>query len=119
MTASDDPVVALFDLDGTLADHNGELRRRLELMRAPEEAEYPEGSLGMDRSPEYIRERMIAIRSNPGFWINLPVLPRGFEILEEAHRQGFQIEVVSKGPRHAPIAWMEKLQWCDRHLANF
>jgi hypothetical protein len=45
----------------------------------------------------------------------LPVLATGFEVLEEAHRLGFQI----KGPRHSPIAWMEKLQWCDKHLAGY
>jgi hypothetical protein len=118
-TNADDPVVALFDLDGTLADHNGELGRRLALMRAPEEPESCYAELGNDVPPEHLRERIRAIRNNPGFWINLPKLSAGFEILEEAHKLGFQIEVLSKGPRHAAIAWMEKLQWCDKHLAGF
>ena len=75
--------------------------------------------LGFEASPEHVRERIRAVRGNPGFWINLPVLSAGFDVLEEAHRIGFQIEVLTKGPRHTPIAWMEKLQWCDRHLAAF
>ena len=113
------PMVALFDLDGTLADHNGELRRRLHLMRAPEETGETLVDVGLDRMPQHIQERVRAIRGNPGFWINLPPLRAGFEILEATHNLGFQIEVLTKGPRHSPIAWMEKLQWCDRHLAGF
>jgi 5'(3')-deoxyribonucleotidase len=115
----DTPIVALFDLDGTLADHTGELTRRLARMRSPHEPEIVLEEFALDRAPEYLRERIRTIRSNPGFWVNLPVLTAGFEILEEAHARGFQIEVLTKGPRHAPIAWMEKLQWCDRMLANF
>jgi len=119
MTEPENPIVALFDLDGTLADHDGELRRRLEPMRSP--AEPPDVPVGVawETAPQYLRERMRAIRGNPGFWINLPPLRAGFEVLEAAHRLGFQVEVLTKGPRHSPIAWMEKLQWCDRHLAGY
>lgn len=113
------PIVALFDMDGTLADYSGELCRRLELMRSPHEPEKPSPHYVWEQVPDYLRERMKAIRDNPGFWVNLPPLDAGFQVLEEAHRLGFQIEVLSKGPRHSPIAWMEKLQWCDRYLERF
>jgi 5'-nucleotidase len=119
MTEPEVPIVALFDLDGTLADHDGELHRRLELMRSPAEPSDVPADFSRGSEPEYLLERRRAIRNNPGFWINLPPLRSGFEILEEAHRLGFQIEVLTKGPRHSPVAWMEKLQWCDRHLANY
>ncbi len=36
MPDPENPIVAIFDLDGTLADHSGELRRRLESMRSPQ-----------------------------------------------------------------------------------
>lgn len=119
MTDADKPIVALFDLDGTLADHNGELRRRLDRMRSPGEPSDLPAAISWETAPEYLRERMKAIRGNPGFWINLPPLQAGFEVLEAAPRIGFQIEILTKGPRHSPIAWMEKLQWCDRHLAGY
>lgn len=119
MSTEDNPIVALFDMDGTLADHNGELLRRLDLMRSPDEPATDLSASSWDSQPEYLRERIRVIRSNPGFWLNLPVLAAGFEVLEEAHRLGFQIEVLTKGPRHSPIAWMEKLQWCDKHLAGY
>jgi 5'(3')-deoxyribonucleotidase len=119
MDERDDPIVALFDMDGTLADHNGELQRRLGLMRSPQEPEVNLKEFGLVDQPEYVQERTRAIRGNPGFWIGLPILERGFEVLEEAHRLRFQIEILTKGPRHSPIAWMEKLQWCDKHLARF
>jgi len=119
MNNEDQPIVALFDMDGTLANHTGELHRRLELMRSPHEPGIALEDFAWGSQPEYIQERVRVIRSNPGFWINLPVLARGFEILEEAHRLKFQIEVLTKGPRRSPIAWMEKLQWCDKYLAGF
>jgi 5'-nucleotidase len=119
MNGADEPIVALFDLDGTLADHNGELLRRLDLLRSPGEPDIELSSADWAGLPRYVQERVRIIRGNPGFWIELPLLRAGFEILEEAHRLNFQIEVLTKGPRHSPIAWMEKLQWCDRHLAGF
>jgi 5'-nucleotidase len=119
MIEPQNPIVALFDLDGTLADHSGELRRRMELLRSPGESPDALKAFGWDEAPDYLRERMKTIRSNPGFWINLPPLEAGFAILEAAHGLGFQIEVLSKGPRHSPIAWMEKLQWCDKHLTDY
>jgi 5'-nucleotidase len=119
MTEPEKPIVALFDLDGTLADHNGELHRRLDQMRSPAESLDVPFQIAWETAPGYLRERMKAIRGNPGFWINLPPLRAGFEILEAAHSLGFQIEILSKGPRHSPIAWMEKLQWCDQHLAAY
>jgi 5'-nucleotidase len=119
MTEPETPIVALFDLDGTLADHNGELHRRLERMRSPAESPDVPFEPAREAAPGYLRERTKAIRGNPGFWINLRPIRAGFEILEAAHRLGFQIEILSKGPRHSPIAWMEKLQWCDRHLADY
>ena len=119
MNEGDRPIVALFDLDGTLADHNGELLRRLDVLRFPGEADVELSSADWAGLPGYLQERVRIIRGNPGFWIELPKLRAGFEILEEAHRLNFQIEALTKGPRHSPIAWMEKLQWCDRHLAGF
>jgi 5'(3')-deoxyribonucleotidase len=113
------PIVALFDMDGTLADHNGELQRRLDALRSPSEPDIDIAVADWAELPSYLQARIRLIRGNPGFWIDLPMLRAGFEILEEARRLDFQIEVLTKGPRHSPIAWMEKLQWCDRHLSDF
>src|SRR4051812_43782804 len=93
MSVEDDPIVALLVLDGTLADHMGELQRRLELIRSPGEPKIDPTAFGWVEQPAYFRERIRLIRGNPGFWINLPVLAGDFEILEEAHRLGFRIEV--------------------------
>src|SRR5689334_2500047 len=119
MADQENPIVALFDMDGTLADYSGELRRRLELMRSPHEPESEFHEFAWDEYPDFLRERIRAIKNNPGFWINLPPMLAGFEILEEAHRRNFQIEILTKGPRHSPIAWMEKVEWCDKHLAGY
>ena len=76
MADSDSPVVALFDLDGTLADHNGELDRRLAQMRAPEEPLHSYMELGFEASPEHVRQRIRAVRGNPGPWAWSCVKPR-------------------------------------------
>jgi len=117
--AEPQPVVALFDMDGTLVDYWGELCRQLALLRSPEEPNADPASFNWEQTPDHLRERMRLIKNSPGFWLNLPVWSAGFEVMEEAQRLSMQIEVLTKGPRQAPIAWMEKLQWCDRHLAGF
>ena len=53
--------IALFDLDGTLCDYEGELIRKLEEIRSPRELPYL-GSLG-DSAPEYIKKRLNLIRA--------------------------------------------------------
>ena len=111
-SGSENPIVALFDLDGTLADYSSELRRRLALMRSPNEPESSTQEFGWGQTTDYIHERKKAIQRTPGFWINLPPLEAGFAILSMAHELGFQIEILTKGPMHASIAWMEKLDWC-------
>ncbi len=113
------PVVALFDMDGTLVDYWGSLCRQLRLMRSPHEPAVDPDAFHWEQTPEYMRERMRLVKNSPGFWLGLPAWPPGFEILEEAKRLGMQIEILTKGPTQAPIAWMEKLQWCGKNLCEF
>jgi 5'-nucleotidase len=117
MIGAERPVVALFDLDNTLADFWGEMCRRLQLLRAPQELAAEPVPYEEDL-PAHIKERMRLVKNTPGFWLNLPIWKPGFEILEEARRLGMQIEVLTKGPRHTTIAWTEKVQWCQRNLGD-
>jgi 5'-nucleotidase len=111
-------VVALVDMDGTLADYTGELNRRLGLMRSPHEPELPQSGFAWDGEPEYIKERMQVIKGNPGFWTKLPPLTDGFEVLDAIQSIGYSIHILTKGPRYAPIGWMEKLTWCEQHIKH-
>lgn len=109
--------IALFDLDGSLADYEGQLRKDLEALRAP--GEPPLGSPWEDehRLP-YIAARMRLIKSQPGWWLSLPPIPRGLRVFEAAREMGFNCQVLTKGPSGHPLAWAEKLQWCDQHLGT-
>ena len=49
--------IALFDIDGTLADYDGALLSALNRIRSPYEPELNE--LDRDKEPEYIMKRMV------------------------------------------------------------
>src|SRR5262245_14872695 len=101
--------IALFDLDGTLADYDAAMRRDMRLLQAPGE---PEWDPAKDREAEYLKERQKLIRRQPGWWESLERYPPGFEILSEARALNFQCHVLTKGPASAVSSWTEKLLWC-------
>lgn len=109
--------VALFDMDGTLADYDGGMRDALLELAAPGEPT-PLVSWDDDVTPAWLRARMRLIKSQVGWWRGLAELPIGFEILRAATRIGFDVHVLTKGPRTTPNAWTEKLQWCQDHLGS-
>lgn len=108
--------IGLVDMDGTIADFNGEMRHSLEKLRAPEEPEIPEDLWELEGLP-YIRDRMQMIKSQPGWWLDLPTIPSGFTVVDMAIEVGYEINILTKGPRAHPTAWKEKLEWCERHVA--
>jgi hypothetical protein len=112
-----DDKIALFDMDGSLADFDGALRAQLEMMRAPSEPPIPDNLWDMEREL-YIKARMRAIKAVPGFWLNLPPIQRGFEIYRMATAIGFTNEILTKGPKSHALAWAEKLQWIQKHFGT-
>lgn len=107
--------IALFDMDGTLADYEGRMRRDLRRLSAPGEAEF---ALHDHRAPRYFAARLDLIKAQPGWWSGLPHLELGFEILNVARELDFHIEVLTNGPHNTPAAWMEKVQWAQKHIAR-
>jgi 5'-nucleotidase len=107
--------IALFDLDGTLADYSGAMLRDMRLLQAPGEPEYKERD---EDEPEHLRQRAALIRRQPGWWENLDKYPPAFEILAIARELKFQCHVLSKGPTSASGAWTEKLRWCQKHVPD-
>lgn len=109
--------IALFDLDGTLADYEGAITRDLKKLSAPSEPiDDVNAGLNHDESLPWMKERMHMIRNQPGWWFNLEPHPPGFELLQMAIDIGYDIHVLSKGPRTKPWAWKEKLEWCQKFL---
>lgn len=105
--------VALFDMDGTLADYERRMRRDLRRIRAPGD---PDFALHDHSAPRYFGARLDLVKAQPGWWLALPRLPLGFDLLALAREAGYQIEVLTMGPHNTPSAWMEKVQWAHRHV---
>jgi len=116
-------LVALFDMDGCLVDYDHQLRADLMLIASPgaELNTLVSGkSLWELEELPYIQRRMDLIKSQPGWWKNLPVIEQGLLAVAAARTVGFQIDVLTKGPRSKPLAWSEKAAWCLEHgLTNY
>jgi 5'(3')-deoxyribonucleotidase len=110
-------LIALIDMDGTVADFDGAMVRELQKLAAPGEGPFL-GPDGQYLDLPHIRARRKSIRSKPGFWRSLPTYAPGFEIMAMLKTQGFQCHVLTKGPRNEPAGWTEKVEWCRRHLPN-
>lgn len=125
MTPMDNDRVALFDLDGTLADYNTAIYRDLKKIRSPGEDLY---EIYNDNLPEWYFARIKMIRRVPGWWENLGKIELGFQLLEAAIETGFMIHVLTKGPGSKvdddtdniddAASWSEKLRWCRKHLPS-
>lgn len=107
--------IALFDLDGTLADYDGRMRRDMETLQVPGEPDFPVH--GPD-APDYFWARQDLIKAQPGWWLRLSKLSLGFDILKLADELGFEIQVLTKGPHNTPSAWMEKVEWCRENIGE-
>jgi FMN phosphatase YigB (HAD superfamily) len=108
--------IVLVDMDGTLCDHDGAMKRDYERLRSPNEPPY--ASFFDDNAPEYIRNRIRMIRNQPGWWENLEELKFGFDILDLARKLGFKIHILTKGPHSSPNAWTEKVKWARKHVGD-
>lgn len=106
--------IALFDMDGTLADYDKAMRRDMQRLQSPDEIPY----VGGRHEAEYMKNRMDLIRQQPGWWRSLERYEPGFEILEAVLEADFQCHVLTKGPRRAKSAWTEKVQWCEENVRD-
>lgn len=103
--------IALFDLDGSLADYELALTRDLRSLQSPAEEDLTDDLWGAEKHG-YINHRMRMIKTQPGWWLRLPRIEMGFEVVREAQRIGFEVQVLTKGPGSLPAAWKEKVEWC-------
>ena len=106
--------IALFDLDGTLADYHSALKRDLELIRSPLEPALDDISL-LKKEP-HLEARRHMITSQVGWWLKLEKFKLGWDILTEVKKLGYSVVVLTKGPNSKFSAWSEKVEWCNRQL---
>lgn len=114
MTASDK--IALFDLDGTLADFVAGMRKEMIPLHSPGES-WDYDTYDQENEPDFMRARRRLVKNRPGFWRNLPLYQPGFKLLTLAVNIGFHITVFTKAPRNQPSAFAEKAEWCIEHLS--
>lgn len=118
--------ICLVDLDGTLANYEGAIRRDLSLSLSSLELQNEEllnkirdGDLQeLERTDAGIKARMEAIKAKPGWWEELAVLQDGFIVMAMANEMGFQIHILTQGPRRAGSAWSQKFAWYQKHVQS-
>lgn len=113
-TKQDKPI-ALVDMDGTIADFDGAMKRDLAALRSPgEEAFVP--SPDSRGEPAWFRKRKRLIKSQPGWWEELPIYEPGMQIIALLREFNFVFKILTKGPWKNSPAWMEKVNWCKKHV---
>jgi len=100
--------VCLFDMDDTLYDYVGQLRRDLECLQSPQEQSLCV-NLWNDPAP-WLKRRIELIKSQPGWWLNLPRFQLGWDVYAAAVDIGYVVEILTKGPANNFSAWSEKAE---------
>jgi 5'(3')-deoxyribonucleotidase len=108
--------IALFDMDGTLADFDASMQKKLAELRSP--GEDPQADETAFEEVPYVKARRRMIKAQPGFWRDLIPIPLGFQLLEEARAQRFLCQILSKSPRKIPMAAGEKIEWCVKYVPD-
>lgn len=108
--------LALVDLDGTLADFQGAMRRDLEALRSPSEP--PTVDFDDEKQAAHIKARWHMIKHQPDWWFNLEFLPSGAWLVQALKMIGYKIHLLSRAPRRNPGAWEQKVRWGMRHVPD-
>jgi 5'-nucleotidase len=104
--------IAQIDMDGTLADYDGEMVKVLNRIRHPSEPEFDLGYKSLLEGNQWLRDRMLLVMSDDSFWDRLPRFKLGWDVFGVLKEQGWDIRVLTKGPWCNPRAWGRKVTWC-------
>lgn len=107
-------LVALFDLDGTLADYDSALDRDIRQCLPPDS----DIDWRINQDKPYIKNLIKLIRSQPDWWLNLNSLQDGFLLLNLFREYRFNINILTKGPFNHSNSWSEKVDWCRSRVPD-
>lgn len=110
--------IFLCDMDCTVANYEKALIRDLNIIKSPFETEITVANLWELEKLPHMKARMDLIKTQPDWWFNLEPIYENIEIVRYAQELGFEIHILSKGPRHKPIAWAEKVRWIDKNMPD-
>lgn len=112
--------LALFDMDGTLFDYEGQMKLDLFKLMSPSEPNpmCAENLWELSKEHPYLKERMDLIKKVPGWWRNLPKFQLGWDVLRLAQQIGFCCHILTKGPYKKSRAWAEKVDCIAEHLGE-
>ena len=105
----------LVDMDNTIANHNERLFYDMK-KHLPDDFDFstidttPDGS-----NPKWIESIMDSIRLKPGWWESLEPIQKNLDFVYRLSEKN-RIVIATKGPKSKPLAWAEKLLWCQRNL---
>src|SRR5262245_51557629 len=106
-------------MDGSLTDFDEAMISSLNALRSDdEEVVNPANLRILEAKYPWLQRRMLLIKSVPGWWLALKPIQMGFVALQIAKEIGFRVEILTKGPKRHGIAWHEKLEWCQQHVAE-
>ncbi len=106
-------LVALFDMDDTLCDTNGQRERDLRKFLS-DESEIVTDYLS-PKCPLHVKKLLREVISQPHWWENLPKMKDGFQLYDLMKSEGITIEILTKMPETYPLALWEKLVWCKKN----
>lgn len=114
MSAAENDINILFDMDGTLYDLEGQMRRDLAKLQSPDDgvdfASYPD-LWELESKFPWVKARMDLIKSVPGWWRNLPKFQLGWDIYHMAVVMGgWSFGILTKGPARRTHVWSEKAE---------
>lgn len=105
--------IALIDMDDTVAHYFQALHAELNALASPGEPALP---YNPHDGPDWLEARINLVHRKTGFWAGLKPIQQGLEIASFLKASGYDLHVLTKGPRHATSAWTEKRNWCHAHL---
>jgi len=110
-------LVALIDMDGTVADFDGAMQRDLAKLTSPGER-IPDAGPNDSGEPHWLKARKRLIKTQPGWWQTLPEHGTGMAVYNHLRNVGFAMMVLTKGPYQSTQAWTEKVKWCRKHIPD-
>ena len=111
-----DKPIFLCDMDDTLFAWSGAIIKRLNEIRHHAEKKFTPENWRDRLSVPYNKARVELIKSQPNFYLDLPIINEGLAVWEAARSIGYDCQILTKGPYFQSQGWTQKYDCIRRHL---